>query len=124
MNTQEVWLSVLQIVVPAILIVGGGALGWWKFIQQQNKRRDEREEEDRQEWLDKRLKFDEASWGRLKETLDLQSQRIDALEKEVAKLRRENELLREALQKYNENGDSASVLAFLKEILARDSAEE
>lgn len=93
MDPNSTLIGVLQIIVPALLIVGGGAVAYWKFLQEREATRALMNDEERKVWLENRLKFDEASWLRLKETIDIQSARIDALEEEVKKLRQENKVL-------------------------------
>ena len=106
---SQVWLDVLQIIIPALLIVGGGAAAYWKFLQEQENKK-ELGKKDREQALadfqlgfeklsaDNKLKIDEATWGRLQETLAMQTKRIDHLEEEVEKLRAENKLLRDMLR--------------------------
>ena len=85
-NTQ-VWLDVLQILIPALLIVGGGAAAYWRYIRDQERAGSNAASEFR-------LKAGQAAWERVQYTVDSQAERINALEVEVKELRQEVEELR------------------------------
>lgn len=97
-ETTQIWLDILQIIIPVLLIVGGGALAYWKFLQEQERKQVIHDAEISQAATNNKMKAEEASWKRVNETIEAQAKRIDHLEEDVRKLREENKILREMLR--------------------------
>ena len=97
-DETKIWLDVLQIIIPALLIVGGGSVGWWKYLQEQERQKviseakRKKEEQERQKDLsDYRLQADKAAWERVKSTISIQADRINAQDKKILALEQQVE---------------------------------